>query len=167
MFEYCLLLFFPALMILAGVLDMLTMTIPNRISFVLVGGFFVVAIATGMSLSDVAVHFAVGFGILAIGIVFFAFGWCGGGDAKLLAASSLWMGLDFTFSYVLHVGLFGGALAIAILLYRSFVPAFAACRINWMYRLHCSDSGVPYGIAIACGALAVFPGTAVFQSLTS
>ena len=43
------LLLFPALMAFAASSDLFTMTISNRVSLVLVGGFFVLALVSGMS----------------------------------------------------------------------------------------------------------------------
>jgi prepilin peptidase CpaA len=31
--------------------------------------------------------------------------------------------------------------------------------LPWVERLHCSDSGVPYGIVLAAAALVVYPHT--------
>jgi prepilin peptidase CpaA len=38
---------------------------------------------------------------------------------------------------------------------------------GWAERLHTKGSGVPYGIAIAAGALAVFPSTNLFALLAA
>ena len=43
------LLLFPALMAFAASSDLLTMTISNRVSLALVGGFLLLALVTGMS----------------------------------------------------------------------------------------------------------------------
>ncbi len=165
MFEYGLLLVFPAFMIFAGVSDMLTMTIPNRISIILFGAFFFVAFFAGLTLEQVGMHLAVGLGVLAAGIALFSLGLCGGGDAKLLAAASLWVGFDQMLPFVVYIGVGGGLLAFAILAYRIAVPEVLAARLGWAYRLHKPASGIPYGIAIAGGALSVFPATTVFQAL--
>ena len=94
MFEYCLLLIFPAAMALAAWLDLFTMTIPNKISLVLVAAFLVCAPLTGMPWEQFFIHIGFGFAILIVMVAMFAFGLLGGGDAKLLAAAALWIGYD-------------------------------------------------------------------------
>ena len=58
----------------------------------------------------------------------------------------------------------GGALALLILAYRR-CPAYAFPLPNWALRLHAKGEGMPYGIAIAAGALAVYPSTQVYAAL--
>ena len=50
------LLLFPALMAFAASSDLLTMTISNRLSLALAGGFFLLALVTGMSSAAVGMH---------------------------------------------------------------------------------------------------------------
>ena len=58
------LLLFPALMAFAASSDLLTMTISNRVSLILVGGFFALALATGMSLTEIGMHVGAAAGAL-------------------------------------------------------------------------------------------------------
>src|SRR3954452_12428026 len=88
------LLLFPALMAFAASSDLLTMTISNRISLILVGAFFILAVWSGMPLADIGMHALAGVAVLVVTFVFFARGWIGGGDAKLAAATALWLGFD-------------------------------------------------------------------------
>src|SRR5207248_11420689 len=85
------LLLFPALMASAASSDLLTMTISNRVSLILVGSFFVLAIWSGMPLADIGMHAGAGLAVLVVTFTFFACGWIGGGDAKLAAATALWL----------------------------------------------------------------------------
>src|SRR5262249_15501581 len=101
---------FPAMMAFAASSDLLTMTISNRISLVLIGGFFVLAVANGMAPFEILAHVAAGACVLVIAFVCFARGWVGGGDAKLAAASALWFGFDHLLDYFIYASLFGGAL---------------------------------------------------------
>ena len=87
-------LFFPALIGFAAASDLLTMTISNRVSLLLVGGFVVMAAFSGMGLEDFAWHVAAGIAVLVVAFGCFAFGWIGGGDAKVAAATALWFGFD-------------------------------------------------------------------------
>ncbi len=161
MLYYALLLAFPALVAFGGAYDLLTMTIPNRVSIALVALFLVVAVASGLSAEEILSHIAAGAIILAAGIILFAVGGFGGGDAKLLAAAALWIGLDQLVPFLVHVTLFGGVLALAILLYRKN-PLVHPKAPDWAINLHKQGTGIPYGLAIASSALLVFPQTALF-----
>ena len=97
--------------------------------------------------------------VLVVAFIFFSQGWIGGGDAKLAAATALWFGFDHLLDYMIYASLFGGALTLAILQFRKLpLPAFFA-RQQWITRLHETDGGVPYGIALAAAALIVYPKT--------
>ena len=163
MFEYSLLLVFPAIMAFAGATDLLTMRIPNRISVALVAAFFLLAPLMGLPLATIMMHVAAGALVLAAAFVLFAVGGFGGGDAKLLAAGALWIGLDGLLLYLIGVTMFGGLLALAILLFRK-APVDAYPIPAWAYRLHLPKSGIPYGIAIAASALYVYPKTPWFSA---
>ena len=153
------LLLFPALMAFAASSDLLTMTISNRLSLALAGGFFLLMIVTGMSLHAEGMHVAAAAIVLVVAFVFFSQGWIGGGDAKLAAATALWFGFDYLLDYLIYASLFGGALTLAIIQFRKIpLPAMLA-RQGWILRLHETDAGIPYGIALAAAALAVYPKT--------
>jgi prepilin peptidase CpaA len=154
------LMLFPALMAFAASSDLLTMTISNRVSLILVGGFFALALIVGLSMTDMLWHLAAAATVLVVAFGFFARGWIGGGDAKLAAASALWLGFDHLLPYLIYASLFGGALTLLLLQFRMApLPAMLA-RQEWVQRLHRKDGGVPYGIALAAAALAVYPDTA-------
>jgi prepilin peptidase CpaA len=97
--------------------------------------------------------------------VLFSLGWVGGGDAKLLAAASLWLGFAQLALFLTYTAAFGGALALAILAYRG-VPVSAFPLPGWAARLHTKGEGMPYGEAIAAGALFVYPATAWYAAFT-
>jgi prepilin peptidase CpaA len=160
--EYPVLLVFPIAMAFAGAMDLLTMTIPNRISIILVAGFAIAAAIMGIGWWALASHLGAGLLMLAIGIAMFSLGWLGGGDAKLLAAAALWVGLDHLLPYVLLIGIAGGGLSIAILMYRRMPIPLWLTRHDWAINLHHAKSGIPYGIAIAAAGLHVFPSTSWF-----
>lgn len=152
-------LLFPALMAFAASSDLLTMTISNRVSLILAAGFFTLAFASGMSLIDVAYHVAAAAVVLVAAFVCFARGWIGGGDAKLAAATALWLGFDHLMPYLLYASLFGGVLTLLLIQFRMApLPAMLAGQ-EWLQRLHRKDGGVPYGIALAAAALAIYPDT--------
>lgn len=162
--SFALFLVFPFAVAVAAVGDLLTMTIPNRVVLVLLAGFVVLAPLTGMDWTTAAMHGAAGGAMLAVAFFLFAMNWIGGGDAKLAAAIALWMGWNAQLiEFVGLASVFGGLLTLAVIMFRQVpVPAFAA-RAAWITRLHDATAGVPYGIALAAGGLAVYPHTVWMQ----
>lgn len=160
------LVLFPAMMAFAASSDLLTMTISNRVSLILIGGFFVLALMTGMSGPDMLWHMGSAGIVLTVTFSLFAMGWIGGGDAKLAAATALWLGFDHLLTYLLYGALLGGALTLILLWFRTLpLPPYLASQ-KWVQRLHRKDGGVPYGIALAGAALLVYPDTPWMQAIT-
>jgi prepilin peptidase CpaA len=153
------LLLFPALMAFAAASDLLTMTISNRISLLLAGGFLVLAVASGMGPTDILLHAGAGAVVLAVAFFCFAMGWIGGGDAKIAAAAALWFGFTHLMNYLLYASLFGGALTLLLIQFRQWPLPYALAGQPWLLRLHAKESGIPYGIALAIGALMIYPDT--------
>jgi len=153
------LLLFPALMAFAAASDLLTMTISNRVSLALAAGFLVLALASGMEPSEILSHLGAGVGVLAASFVCFAFGWIGGGDAKVAAAAALWFGFGHLLNYLVYASLFGGVLTLLLLQFRQWPLPYQLAGQAWLLKLHAKDSGIPYGIALAIGALVVYPET--------
>jgi prepilin peptidase CpaA len=155
------LMIFPALVIFGGVYDLVSYRIPNWISLALAAGFVVAAaggLAAGVSAAVLGLSLAVGAGALVAGVAMFAMGWIGGGDAKLFAAAALWIGWPGLTTYLAVTGLAGGALAVLLLGLRSAAARpLVLAGPAWFMRLAEPDEGVPYGVAIAVGALAAFP----------
>lgn len=153
------LLLFPTLMAFAASSDLLTMTISNRLSLILAGGFFLLAGATGMSWTEFGMHLGAAALVLTVAFVFFTQGWIGGGDAKLAAATALWFGFSHLLDYLLYASLLGGALTLLLLQFRQLPLPGALARQAWVVRLHEKGGGIPYGIALAAAALIVYPHT--------
>jgi prepilin peptidase CpaA len=153
------LMLFPGLMAFAAASDLFTMTISNRVSLLLVAGFVVLAIFGGMGLHDILSHIGAGAAVLVVAFTCFAFGWVGGGDAKLAAATGLWFGFGHLMDYLIYASLFGGALTLFLLQFRQWPLPYALGSQAWLLRLHHKETGIPYGIALALGALVVYPET--------
>ena len=146
MLELAILTIFPLAMLLSASMDMLTMTIPNKISLALVAGFFVLAPFVGLGWQELGMHIGVAFALLIVGMGMFAMGWIGGGDAKLFAATGLWLGFTHhLFDYALIASIIGGVLTLLILKLRSLpsVPGFMS--FSWMLRLHDPKEGCRMG----------------------
>lgn len=152
-------LLFTGAMAAAALMDLATMTIRNGLVLALLLAFPVLAPLVGVTLPQMAVSAAAASLVLVGGFAFFALGWIGGGDAKLAAVTALWLGSEHLLAYLVYTALFGGALALVLLGFRTMhVPAALLAR-PWIARLRSARAGVPYGVAMAAAALLVFPGT--------
>jgi len=153
------LILFPALMAFAATSDLLTMTISNRVPLILAGGFFGLAFVADLNAIAILSHMAAACVVLLVSFGFFTRGWIGGGDAKLAAVTALWLGFDHLLAYLVYASLLGGALTLALIQFRLVPLPAALARQQWLERLHRRETGVPYGIALAAAALAVYPQT--------
>ena len=166
--ELLVLTLLPALLILTAIWDITSFTIPNYLILALLTLFIVFAggnaiSGTGLGWGDAAFHLLAGVIGLALGMVLFATGVIGGGDAKLFAVITLWLGLNALFQYALLVTLLGGVLTLAILFVRrSPLPLFLL-KYEWVRRLHDRKAGIPYGVALAAAALMTLPYTQIFR----
>src|SRR5215831_2950512 len=79
--------------------------------------------------------------------------------ASSAAATALWLGFDHLLPYLLYASLLGGALSVGLVWFRMTPLPDWLARHDWALRLHGKDAGVPYGIALAAAALAVYPHT--------
>jgi prepilin peptidase CpaA len=163
--EIILLFFFPGLMAYSAASDLITMTIPNKISIFLISGFFIFALISGMDWPNLGLHILAGTIVLIICFGMFALGWIGGGDAKLASATCLWFGFADMGEYLAYSAVFGGMLTLAILQLRHFqLPQFVS-KWGWLIHLHDKKTGIPYGIALAAAALSVFPQSSFWHFL--
>ncbi|THD63800.1 MAG: peptidase [Bradyrhizobium sp.] len=153
------LMLFPALMAFAAASDLFTMTISNRVSLALAAGFLVLALMSGMAPYDILSHVGAGAIVLVVAFGCFAMGWVGGGDAKVAAAAALWFGFGYLLNYLLYASLFGGALTLLLLQFREWPLPYPFASQAWLLKLHAKESGIPYGIALAIGALMIYPET--------
>jgi len=156
---------FPLAMALAAATDLFSMTVPNWISLLLVVGFVVLAPLVGLGWSDVGLHVALAAAALVVTFAMFSFGWIGGGDAKLFAATCLWLGPQALLVYTIYAALIGGALTLLILLLRNMPLPAVLYSQGWLVRLHSPKEGVPYGIALAAAGLLVYPNTPFMAAL--
>ncbi|MFC3068285.1 A24 family peptidase [Phenylobacterium soli] len=157
---------FPALVIVAALRDATSYTIPNWISAALIAGFALAAPAMGLTLPQIGLHLGVGVVGLILGMAMWTLGWIGGGDAKLFAAASLWLGWPAALTYAALTGMAGGALAVGLLTLRSgYVRPYVVTGPSWFARLAEPGENVPYGVAIAAGALMAFPATPFMAAL--
>lgn len=161
-----LVLVFVGLVLAAALKDAFSFTIPNWISLALVAAFPPAALAVGMPLPAVGLSALVGAGALVAGMVMFALRWVGGGDAKLMAAVSLWVGWPAVTTFLAGAAIAGGGLAVLLVSLRSAqLRPLVLLGPSWVVRLAEPGEGVPYGVAIAAGAVAALPLTLFGASL--
>ena len=156
----------PILLAMGALWDVATFKIPNFVSLSLLVAFFLYVLAVHMPLGNLGAHFLVGAMGLTIGFFLFALGYVGGGDAKFLAVILLWIGGGRdAIDYALIASIAGGALTLVLISIRSLpLPSMLAGQ-PWISRLHDAKSGVPYGVALATGALLVLPYTEMFHAI--
>ena len=156
---------FPVLMAYAASSDLLTMRIANWLVLLVAGFYLALALIVQLSWTEIGWAAAAAGIVLAIAFAFFAFGWIGGGDAKLVAATTLWVGFGFMLQYLIYAALLGGGLTLLIHAFRRYPLPEWLRKHTWIDRLHNPKSGVPYGITLAAAALLVYPETPIFLKL--
>ncbi|MGE4064143.1 MAG: prepilin peptidase [Rhodospirillaceae bacterium] len=133
---------FAGLLIAAAVSDIRSNRIPNVITGALIL-VFAISCASGLyrPAAPHLIAFAVAF---AIGSVLFHAKLWGGGDAKLLAATGLYLEPYELSALLLITALAGGAMAAGLLLHQRIAGGAAV-----------GQTKIPYGVALATGGLAV------------
>ncbi|MBB3592936.1 prepilin peptidase CpaA [Rhizobium sp. BK529] len=156
------LLIFPLCLAFAAISDLLTMTIPNRVSLILVISFALLAPLSGLAVPAIGMHALAAAIVFGICFALFALNVMGGGDAKLLSATAIWFGYDpALLSFLTYVGVIGGLVTLAILLIRSQSNMILAIGLPVPNSLLLAKK-IPYGIAIAIGGFLAFPSSPLF-----
>ncbi|PDT35212.1 MULTISPECIES: A24 family peptidase [Sinorhizobium] len=156
---------FPFCLAFAAISDLLTMTIPNRISAILLGAFVVIAPLAGFDAGQISLHVAAAALVFAVCFCLFAMNVMGGGDAKLLTACAIWFGLDASLvAFLVYISIFGGLLTLAVLLLRRQENAILASGIP-VPQLLLTAKKIPYGIAIALGGFAAYPSSPLMEAV--
>lgn len=157
-------LVFPLCLALAALTDLFSMTIPNRISVILMGTFIVVALASGMDWQTFGLSLAAGLVVFLACFSMFALNVMGGGDAKLLTACAVWFGFnDSLATFLIAVAIIGGILTLGILVLRSRAQEIMASGLPIPDSLLLAKK-VPYGIAIAIAGLLCYPEAPIVQA---
>jgi prepilin peptidase CpaA len=161
--EMLVLVALPLLLAVAAGWDIASFTIPNFLNLALIGVFAIFALSAGLTFSVIGWHLLAGIAALGVGFALFATGHIGGGDAKLFAAVALWLGMKDCLPYALLASLFGGGLALLLMLWRQWPLPVFLMRYGWIVKLHDSKAGIPYGVALAAGAFILLPSTEIFR----
>ncbi|PCK86660.1 peptidase [Rhizobium sophoriradicis] len=156
------LLVFPLCLAFAAFSDLFTMTIPNRVSLILIVSFLMLAPFSGFGLQAIGMHLAAAAIVLAACFALFAFNVMGGGDTKLLSATALWFGLNQSLTLLMaDVAAVGGLITLLILLVRTQSNTILAIGLPLPNSVLLAKK-IPYGIAIAIGGFMAFPSSPLF-----
>ena len=131
------------LLVIAAVIDVRTFTISNRLNLgvALLAPLFWWSV--GMPLwPDVAIQIGLAAAVFALFALAFYAGMMGGGDVKLAAALALWFSPLTTARFLIFMSIAGGVLTLIVLARHRMQKKPGRPR-------------VPYGVAIAIGALAI------------
>jgi prepilin peptidase CpaA len=157
-FESLVIFCFVVLLIWAALSDIRSFIIPNMLCLAIAGLYPVYVVASAHT-PDWPIAVAIAAGVFVLGAVLFAFNLIGGGDIKLLSATLLWAGPEYGVMFLVITVLFGGVLAVAMLIWtkmHQFTP--------FLWRLvgppmvsgeHAAKQSMPYGVAISFGGLFV------------
>lgn len=147
--------------VLAGLSDWRSMTIPNIYSGVIMGAFFAAyALLWMFGRADVFgplfSHLLSGGIFFVLTVVLFALRSIGAADSKLGTAFAFWVGMQGFAAYLFYTVMAGGVLALAALYMKKNKPFKDPPAGSWPAQVQEGKSKVPYGIAIAFGALVSF-----------
>jgi prepilin peptidase CpaA len=141
-------------LIAAAVHDIRSYEIPDRFATLIAFAFVVGSLTGGLhtALSGIllgTIVFAVGLGLFALRCV-------GGGDVKLLAATSLWVTAPLVANFALVTSLAGAALGLVLMTpLRRLFPAPPAELVAVTGTAGSLRQPMPFGVAIAIGGLFV------------
>lgn len=163
MLSLLLLSVFPAALLIAAANDLYEFKIPNWISIALIAAYLACGALLGAPADVMIAGLIAGAAALAAGFALFAFKIFGGGDAKLLAAIAPWIGVSGAAPALFNIAFAGGAVAIALMMFRKAPPLAAYADAPWVMRLYERKGDIPYAVAIAAGGLMTFHETPYFQ----
>jgi prepilin peptidase CpaA len=153
----------PLGVLLAAVSDLFTMTIPNRVSAVLLLSFFVIAPLIGLSWPAIGMSLVAGLAVFGVCFALFAMNVMGGGDAKLLTATAVWFGFNNALlAYLVAVGFAGGVVTLVFLILRANANSVMAMGIPLPASMTTAKK-IPYGVAIAIAGFLTFEKAPIYS----
>jgi prepilin peptidase CpaA len=142
-FTDLLLLALAATLVAAAVIDVRTFTISNRLNAAVALGAPLYWLSIALTpWPGIAIQLAAGGIVFALLAGAFYAGMMGGGDVKLAAALALWFSPSGTIKFLVWMAIAGGVLTLGIFVWHRA-------------RGNEGRPKIPYGVAIACGALFV------------
>lgn len=132
--------------------DLRRRQLPNRLVAIAGAGYFLFALERP---AGIVLHVAVGLGFMTLGLLLTARGVMGGGDTKLIGVVMCWAGPERCLPALVIVTQAGLVLALLGLAARALLQHNPHRRTRPMLRCLTVARGVPYGVALALGGLAV------------
>ena len=136
------------MMVAAAVSDLRTRTIPNSlnaaIALLAIPYWFVVGLSPW---PDMALQFGVAFMVFTIFAILFTLGAMGGGDVKMIGATTLWLPPEAVIHFLLVMTISGGFLSLLFLVLR-VLRRFSMSGSQPQGKIE-----LPYGVAIAFAGL--------------
>lgn len=161
-------------LVIAAITDIRHRKIPNWIPLTVFGLYAVYlgvqwAVAPAEPLIQPLSSLATGAIVTVVFTGFFAFGWLGGGDVKLISALGFWAGKDYIVSFILIMAIMGGLVALFYFLKHSHRPDIGINSGKISQKIQGKDLGeeeiaskhkikktyIPYGVAISVSGLFV------------
>jgi prepilin peptidase CpaA len=141
----------------AAIFDIGKRRIPNVIPLLIVLAFAAVVLLTGVPPVKWPFHLLEAAVVLVLGLLLFSKGLLGGGDVKLLAASTLWYSIDRLPTFLFVVSIAGGVLALAALVAHGVGGLLPSPILRPPGRQSLRAIELPYAVAIAAGGILVLP----------
>lgn len=155
--------------------DVQTFTIPNHVSYGLIGLFVIYGFLLWLNppevylpplhrgefhLPPIAFNVFYGLVVFAFFFVFWRWGWVGGGDVKFVSAISLFMGLDHVLIFVILMSVISLLMVFILktlpdLSLRYLKRPLPRILLNLIAKIE--QHTIPYGLPAAIAALAVIP----------
>ena len=130
------------ILVAAAIIDIRTFTISNRLNLAVALLAPLYWLSIGMGLAEMGTQVAVAVGVLVLLAIAFYLRMMGGGDVKLASAIALWFAPQGTLRFLIYMSVAGGVLTLAVV---------------GLHKLRKKEGKpeIPYGVAIAFGALTI------------
>lgn len=155
---------FLALVIIAGIWDLTTYRIPNKLSFPLI----ISGLAYNLFTNNIKTSL-LGFGVcFLIGLIFWLLGGMGGGDLKMMAGIGSWVGLEASLAILLLASAIGLIWALVdIIRHKELKKKTKELKVNLLQLYLLKEKSqvlkeknlknpIPYGTCIALSTLVIF-----------
>lgn len=154
---------FPAALIVAAINDVYEFKIPNWITAALALAYLPASLAVAAPPAIVLEGVLLGVVTLLISFALYTVKFFGGGDAKLFAATTPWIGIAGLGVFLVNTAIAGMFVAFFLIAFRKTPPLPVYAQAPWLMRLHQRKHDLPYGVAIAVGGLLSFQELPFFQ----
>ena len=129
-------------LVAAAIIDIRTYTISNRLNLAVALLAPLYWVSIGMGLAEIGMQVAVAVGVFVLLAIAFYLRMMGGGDVKLASAIALWFAPQGTLRFLIYMSVAGGVLTLFVV---------------GLHKLRKKEGKpeIPYGVAIAFGALTI------------